>query len=449
MNNNQHYTELRNQYPVFTYSGFDIQKTPEDLTVTYHFNIAEHFFFSPSLTFHTPKDITDSIPADLLKNMIFHIGLVEMISYWKITCAPTINICSGKLSNKQSEWWKKLMYKGLGEFFYVNGIHVDATNFVNIQSSGIQYQRGKISEGSGYLIPVGGGKDSVVTLELLKNKDATPFIINPREAQLSTVAAAGYDIERSFRITRRLDPLMLKLNNEGFLNGHTPFSALLAFTSLPAALFAGRKNIALSNESSANESTVHGSHVNHQYSKSLEFENDFRGYIKSYITEDLRYFSMLRPLSEVQIAKIFSHLKHHHAGFRSCNVGSKTNSWCGKCPKCMFTAIMLSLFLPEVDVTKIFNKNLFKDAGLVKTTEELAGLWPAKPFECVGTAEEVTFALRYIIINSKTSDLPVVLNHLDKKIPSLTSVLSDVLDTFDKNHNLTLEEFDILKKAVR
>jgi len=449
MNNNQHYTDLRNQYPVFTFSGFDIQKTPEDLTVIYQFNIAEHFFFSPSLTFHTPKDITDSIPADLLKNMIFHIGLVEMISYWKITCAPIIDIRCGEISVNQKEWWKKLMFNGLGEFFYINGIAADADDFVIFQSSGERYQKGKISDGSGYLIPVGGGKDSVVTLELLKHKNATPFIINPREAQTGTIAAAGFDKHNSALVTRRLDPLMLKLNDEGFLNGHTPFSALLAFTSLPAALFAGRKNIALSNESSANESTVHGSHVNHQYSKSLEFENDFRGYVKSYITEDLRYFSMLRPLSEVQIAKIFSQLKHHHAEFRSCNVGSKTNSWCGKCPKCMFTAIMLSLFLPEEDVTKIFNKNLFKDSGLVKTTEELAGLWPAKPFECVGTAEEVTFALRYIINNYKETDLPVVLDLIDKKIISVTSALSDVLDTFDKNHNLSLEEFDILKKAVR
>jgi hypothetical protein len=239
---------------------------------------------------------------------------------------------------------------------------------------------------------------------------------------------------------------MLKLNSEGYLNGHTPFSALLAFTSLPAALFAGRKNIALSNESSANESTVHDSHVNHQYSKSLEFENDFREYVSGYITEDLRYFSMLRPLSEIQITKIFSQLKHHHSGFRSCNVGSKTNSWCGTCPKCMFTAIMLSLFLSEEDVTNIFNKNLFDDKGLIKTTEELAGLWPEKPFECVGTSQEVTFALRYIINNYKESSLPAVLQHMNSKIPSLTSALSEVLDTFEENHNLSNEEFEILKK---
>lgn len=121
---------------------------------------------------------------------------------------------------------------------------------------------------------------------------------------------------------------MLQLNKEGFLNGHTPFSALVAFSSVIAARMAGLSYIALSNESSANESTVQGSTVNHQYSKSFEFEEDFHQYQTDHLPGSAYYFSMLRPLSEFQIAKYFAKQKQYHKIFRSCNAGSKTDSWC-------------------------------------------------------------------------------------------------------------------------
>ena len=67
---------------------------------------------------------------------------------------------------------------------------------------------------------------------------------------------------------------MLQLNSEGYINGHTPFSAIVAFSSVLTAALNGQKYITLSNENSANESTVKDSKVNHQYSKSYEFELD-------------------------------------------------------------------------------------------------------------------------------------------------------------------------------
>lgn len=448
MNNHNKYISLREQFTVFHYDGFSFSENEKSITVTFRFRIDDKYIFSPTITFNDVENISNSLNRSVIENMLFHIGMVEMISYWKIACPPKIVVHGVSLVSEQILWWKHLMYQGLGEFFYINNISTNKNDFVDIISDGTQQQqKASVSNLAGYLIPVGGGKDSVVTLELLKSDNAIPFAINPRKAQKDTVLAAGIDVNNLVSVHRSLDPLMLKLNGEGFLNGHTPFSALLAFITLPVALFTGKKNIALSNESSANESTVAGSHVNHQYSKSLEFENNFRDYVRKYITDDIRYFSMLRPLSEIQIGALFSKYTAHHNGFRSCNVGSKTNDWCGKCPKCMFTYTMLSAFIPTERVNEIIGTNMFADTNMIKTTEELAGLWPAKPFECVGTSEEVIIALIHII-NNYNGELPVVLENMKHKLNMDTPQLNTFLNYIDTDNNLNTKELSLLQNAI-
>jgi hypothetical protein len=216
-----------------------------------------------------------------------------------------------------------------------------------------------------------------------------PLIVNPRGATLNCVKTAGYGENDFIVINRTLDPTMLQLNAEGYLNGHTPFSALLAFISVLVAFGSRSKYIALSNENSANESTVPGTNINHQYSKSIEFERDFRNYVAENLNNKVQYFSFLRPLSELQIASLFAQCEAYHPVFRSCNVGSKTDSWCGHCPKCLFTWIILSPFLSREKLTAIFGMDLMADASLQPIMEELNGTAVVKPFECVGTVEEV------------------------------------------------------------
>ena len=262
------------------------------------------------------------------------------------------------------------------------------------------------------LVPVGGGKDSVVTIELLKNKmPIIPLIINPRGATNECVATAGFSEEQTAVIKRTLDSTMLKMNNEGFLNGHTPFSAMLAFYTVLIGFATNSKYIALSNESSANEPTVPDSEINHQYSKSVEFENDFRNYVNEYISSDIQYFSFLRPINEVQIASLFAKNKEYYKVFKSCNVGSKTDSWCGKCPKCLFTWIIMSPFIPENELMEVFGKNLLNDNDLIPIVKQLKGEVEVKPFECVGTVEEVNACLNY---GQQTLGLENLLNQYDE-----------------------------------
>lgn len=403
-NRQKDYLKYREIHSRLIYDDFSYSIGNEVINIRYVF-LLESFSpkklpivrFEPSiqLPFNSSNNI-DKLRPQALENLIFHMGMVELISYWKAACPSVIIIKPFLLNKDQIQFWKKLYWNGLGEFFYVNGIETNLQEFVHIQSeSSKRLETISLQTEQKIIVPIGGGKDSAVSLEILKESpfELLPFIINPRGASLNTVKQAGISKENLLLAKRNIDPTLIKLNEQGYLNGHTPFSAMLAFTTLLQAYITNAKFIALSNESSANEPSVADSHVNHQYSKTFEFESDFRDYYKNYITADIEYFSFLRPLSELQIACLFAKLKNHHYSFRSCNVGSKTDSWCCNCSKCQFTYIILAPFLPELELNSMIGENLIIKPSLETSLKELRGLTEVKPFECVGTVEEVNLAL--------------------------------------------------------
>lgn len=392
------YETCRETFPVFLYKDFTVLDTKEELQVTYHFEVPGLSVFEPTWRF-PKKNAAPVFAADnrTLKEMLFDLGMVELISYWKIACPPKVLVSAGPLSGAQIRWWKDLYYLGLGEFFYTNGILADPEDFMELTSDAPFFSGSDVPcpAREGCLIPIGGGKDSACTIEMLKKSGHTlkTYIINPRGATLKTVEAAGLSMEDSIHAKRTLDPRMIALNKEGYLNGHTPFSALVAFSSLITAYLHGLRYIALSNESSANESTVAGSTVNHQYSKSFKFEQDFHSYEKEFIGSGIHYFSMLRPLSEFQIAEYFSGKTAYHDIFRSCNAGSKADIWCGHCPKCLFVFLILSPFLSRRRLAEIFGTDMADDVSMQDHFEKLIGMQKEKPFECVGSRDEVNAAI--------------------------------------------------------
>ena len=390
--NQQRFDALREQFKSFTFYKQEVELKDGVLSMTFHFSLDERYYFHPTLTLPArPFYHWESMSKEQLEVLAFHIGMVEVVSYWKIACPKTIVVKPFDLKLCQKKWWRHLYYNGLGEFRYLNGIDCSEKDFLRIDSgTNREMKPVKLPLEEKTLIPVGGGKDSVVTLEMLRNEmPVIPLIVNPRGATVECVKAAGYTMDDVAVVNRTLDPTMLQLNQEGYLNGHTPFSALLAFVSLLIGFGTNSRYIALSNESSANESTVPGTNINHQYSKSIEFERDFREYVALHLNETIQYFSFLRPLNEMQIASFFSRCEAYHEVFKSCNAGSKTDSWCGKCPKCLFTWIILSPFLSREKLCAIFGKDLMTDTALRPIFEELNGTSAVKPFECVGTVEEV------------------------------------------------------------
>ena len=405
------YLSLREQYPRFAYRGYEIEENDSCLKITYRFETLGLSEFAPVWVFPKAEGDCRRWSEDrLMQDMIFSLGMVELISYWKIACPPTVTVEAGRLNQDQIDWWKDLYFNGLGEFFYVNGIkEADPNHFMDIQCAGQlkapctdQYKERHeecgvetVGKGNGVLVPIGGGKDSAVTLELLRlaGKPVCAYIINPRGATIHTTEVAGLDAAHVISAKRTLDSNMLELNCQGYLNGHTPFSALVAFSGIIAARMHGLTMVALSNESSANESTVQGSTVNHQYSKSFKFEEDFHYYQTTYLKGSAYYFSMLRPLSEFQIARFFAGQKQYHGIFRSCNAGSKTDSWCGHCPKCLFVYLILSPFLKPQEVRDIFGRNMLDDWDMKETLDQLIGIEEEKPFECVGSRDEFNTAI--------------------------------------------------------
>ncbi|MBP5342082.1 MAG: hypothetical protein J6Y52_06990 [Bacteroidales bacterium] len=401
---------MRNRYPVFEYKAYHWKVEEAGLRLWFDFRMNDIEFHPTALVERRPF-LDFQVPASELDRLVFDIGMIELVSYWKCACPPTVKVLCGSLTNEQVAFWKKLYWNGLGEFFYTNGIEETPEAFMVVESG--VWKLDDLREQmlstthyplpTHYLVPVGGGKDSVVTLELLRRagKQIRPLIMNPRGATVECARVAGFPMEEVFVIRRTIDPTLLELNKQGYLNGHTPFSAMLAFYTRLASVLSSIPNVALSNESSANEATVlvrdqcganenSWSYVNHQYSKSLEFENDFREYIEA---STFNYFSFLRPLSELQIAMLFSRFTDYHDVFRSCNVGSKQDIWCGHCAKCLFAYIILSPFIEPERLNAIFGKSMLDDGTLRTEFLQLIGQAETKPFECVGTVDEVNTAL--------------------------------------------------------
>lgn len=381
---------MRVKHTRLTYESFEAVQSEGRLTLRFLFHLEPGISFRPSLEIPLLKPVDPSV----VHRFAFHLGLVEAISYWKAACPPELLVEAGALTEDQVVWWKDLFLHGLGEFFYKNTIDFTKKDFLTIASSGPQLPSAAPPDpASRDLVLVGGGKDSAVTLELLKKsgRPTRPLVLNPTRAALDTIKIAGK--EDPIIVRRRIDPTLLALNHKGYLNGHTPFSTYLAFLGLFVAVLYGYEHVIVGNESSANEGNVmfHGIMVNHQYSKSYRFEKLFREYVQKYLTKKHNYFSFLRPLNELQISKIFSQYPQYFSSFRSCNVGSKTDTWCGACAKCAFVYLSLAPFISRQELVKIFGSDLFTKPEIMKFIDDMTK--GKKPFECVGTREEVRLAL--------------------------------------------------------
>ena len=443
--------ELRGKYSVFYYNSYRISEEENVIKIEFEFEIPGLSKFNPKVEILKKKFKFKDINSNIVKNIVFNMGMIEAISYFKLTCSPEVVIKCGSLDEFQEKWYKKLFYLGLGEFRFINKIDIKEDEFVRFTSEGEKIEVNSEDAGTGIIIPIGGGKDSNVTLELLKDyrNDSYAFCIGGKSVSLECARLAGFDNDRVIEVKRTIDKRLIELNSQGYLNGHTPFSAIVAIISYLCAYLLGQKYITLSNESSANESNVEGEKINHQYSKTFEFENDFRELAEKELKANIEYFSLLRPISELQIAMLFSKLEKYHQVFKSCNVGSKVEpwKWCCNCPKCLFVFTILSPFLYKEKLINIFGEDLFEREDLLETFIELCGYGDTKPFECVGTYSEIKYAITKTImqIEKENANMPVLLKYYKEHFELSKE---EMLNYYNRENNLP-EEFDnILKKEI-
>jgi len=422
---------LRSKYPTFVYKEYAYELQRRDLHISFDFELGDIKF--------RPKVVVKNVSAADLKrvgksateNLIFHLGLAEMPSYWKATVSPKIIIEAGYLDNQQIRWWHDLFMNGMGQYFYENKIDFTKSKFLTIASYPNSSDR--INHGTLYakelksktLVPIGGGKDAVITLELLKKakQELRGFVLNPKREQIDILKIARQ--RNPVEVKRIIDPKLLELNRKRYLNGHTPFSSYLAFITVLCGVLLDYKYIALSNERSSNEGNIEylSKVINHQYSKSFDFEKKFRAYSKRYLAKNIEYFSFLRPLYELQIANLFTQYPKYFATFLSCNEAHKTHSgtskptgkWCCICSKCLFVFTTLYPFVERETLVKIFGSNLFENKSLIPIMEELVGERRFKPFECVGTTEESLVAF-YLSLQKDAGTPPILLQHFRQYI---------------------------------
>lgn len=444
------FLSLRQRYPEFIYHNYTYSYADGSLHIAFEFEITGLCRFVPTWAIPCTQPALDD---PTLRRLIFSLGMAELVSYWKIACPPTVRL-PHPLTQAQTDWWKRLYFGGLGEFFYRNGIETDINSFMQISCEGDALPDTPAEKTlSGKLIPVGGGKDSIVTLNLLQGQldDAYAFQINHRDSSEHAALLAGIQKTRICEASRTLDPNMLDCNKRGFLNGHTPFSAIVAFSAVLTAYLHGLGAVILSNESSASESTISEAEVNHQYSKSYQFERDFADYEREYLRSGVRYFSLLRPLTEFQIARYFASCDtKYHEIFRSCNAGAKQDKWCGHCAKCLFVAVILSPFLPYREVTRLLGAPMFDLPEMETALRELCGALPNKPFECVGSRNEVNIALCLAIRRAESAGEPLPLLLQGYKSSPLYAQYAAQAARFgqewDAQHNLPAELAELVRR---
>lgn len=436
------------EFNKFYFESFEFDEKTLEAKFNYSFDKEE--YFTETIGFRTEKKIRKDLNKYIINNILFHIHIALWISYYKLSPTKDLIIESGFLDDYQIVFWKKFYIEWLGEFFITNNIDPNPLlNFINTENSR-KFEKKDFDLDDKLLLALWGGKDSIVSYSLIKDLDFDTYVFGKLDnIKISTSNTMG---KNPLLITRKLSDNLFKLNTQGYYNGHVPITWIIAFVSELFCYLYNYKYIVLSNEKSASEENTIWKwiKINHQYSKSLEFEKDFSEYVSKNISSDIKYFSLLRWMYEYKIAEIFSKQKDFFDDFSSCNnnfkiTGETQNKlWCNKCEKCSFVFLILSNFLSIEELENIFGENLFNKESLKDTFAELAWLSNHKPFECVWTYEESFLSLFNAV--KRYSENFIVLKNLKNKVMQESKKI-DMKNLEEKL--LKIYDEDIIPKEIK
>ena len=356
-----------------------------------------------------PFAAVDSAAVDAALRLLH---LVAGVSYYKAAAPAVIECADGPFDEATADFIASVYENGLGEFAYRNGLNLRGHiawprgGAARAVASTLGLARSAAALGPidawpwRALVAIGGGKDSLVSIEALRALGASPTVTWIGNSPLIRACAERTGLP-TLNITRTLAPELFAFNREGALNGHIPVTAVNSAILVLAALLTGHGAVVFSNEHSASYgSLIPGTgEVNHQWSKGWAFERDFAALVRAQVAADFDYVSLLRPFSELAVARQFARLDHYDAHFSSCNrnfhlLGKKpTQRWCGQCPKCHFVFLALAPFMPKPRLLGIFGRNLLDDAALAPEYDALLEIEGHKPFECVGEGRESRAAM--------------------------------------------------------
>ena len=392
----------------FTYEGVDVSPSTGEITSRYSLDGR-----SFTEVVRLPVELDWDQPAVAAAARILF--LLSGISYYKTAAPPVIDLGDTPVTAEEIAFLREFYVEGLGEFSYVNDLPLDDLEIVGGRPDLVQPVAWEHAE-ERPLIPFGGGIDSVVVTEVTRQRlpDSSLFIAGRYDPIEATAAVTGLPIVRA---TRTLDPQVLRSRELGFLNGHVPVTGIISAIAVLAAVLDRRTSVIMSNEWSASSPTleVDGHGINHQYSKSLEFEAGFRRVLDGALP-GLRYFSALRPYSELWVAERFAAMTEYHPVFRSCNrafhvdPALRATGWCGECDKCAFIDLILSPFMSPEQLRAVFGgtEPLDRPDLLPRFRGLLGDTASSKPFECVGDVGECRVALEMAAARPDRAGNPVL-----------------------------------------
>lgn len=365
-----------------------------------------------TVTFPVPPTPPDPPRAAAVDRVLELLHLVAGVSYYKVAAPPTLEV-PGPLGRAARALVTAVYTKGLGEYAYRNNLpHVLELEPV-VPPGKVPVVAPVDTAGRRPLSPVGGGKDSIVTLEVLREAgfEPVPFSVNPNRVIASVNEASGL---AALSARRRIDPMLFELNAAGALNGHIPVTAVNSLIAVTTSVLHGLGPVVMSNERSASDPNLiwQGHEINHQWSKGVEAEGLLRAALAEHAGLTEPYFSLLRTLSELHIARIFARFTRYDGVVTSCNAAFKLRDaaarWCADCPKCRFIFLALAPFMPRERLVAIFGTDLLADPAQEAGYRELLGIDGHKPFECVGEVEESVVALGLLAEQDQWRTAPVV-----------------------------------------
>lgn len=375
------------------YDGYKV-RFPE---ILFHFQVGRKTYINRLvLENFRESDLAQLDPARL-DVILSHIGLAFVPFMYGLEDFESVLVKAMPISEAGRSFFQDFFLKGLGELRYVQGLDVSKPISVSSSDSRPPWEGAAINPDAKALLLNGGGKDSAVAAEILK-KMGLPFVwftvdLNPVREKV--IAASGQKEAYSVRV--EMDPAVRK--DTKYHWGTPPYVALFNFISLVPAYIHRCRYVVVGNEYSANfGNLVHnGIEINHQYSKSFEFESSFDRYAKASILKDVHHFSLLRPFYELRLAQMFANCPQYFDAFISCNEGLHKGFWCKECPKCAFVCLVLSPFLTGPQLKLIFGEDLLQRKVIRAHILDLVNA-STKPWECVGTKEECRLALVLILM---------------------------------------------------
>ncbi|WFE41218.1 hypothetical protein [Micromonospora sp. WMMD998] len=368
--------------------------------------------FTEVITLPLPAEPVSDATAATLGRVLELLHVVAGVSYYKAAAPPRL-VLPAPLGAAAVELVTAVYTKGLAEYAYRNDLPYVLTLRPEVPAGSVEAAAPLDNSDRRPLSAVGGGKDSIVTLEALRRAgfDPVPFSVNPNHVIVSVNEASDL-VPLAAR--RRLDPVLFELNAAGARNGHIPVTAINSLIAVATAVLHGLGPVVMSNERSASDPNLiwQGHEINHQWSKGVEAEGLLRAALAEHAGLTEPYFSLLRSLSELHIARLFAEIDRYDAVVTSCNAAFKlrdaSERWCRDCPKCRFVFLAMAPFMPRERLTGIFGGDLLADGSQLPGYRELLGIDGHKPFECVGEVEESVVALSLLAEQAQWRDAPVV-----------------------------------------